>query len=107
MKIRLLLALVGLAISFAVPTFAQQTKHSRSTNCASRFVACAKKKLGDVFDDGDAAAVAALLIRKRGCGDGHRNDLRSRGHRGILVELFQKMHFSKHLITVDQNSRTL
>jgi hypothetical protein len=45
MKIRLLLALVGLAISFAVPTFAQQTKHSRSTNCASRFVGCAKKSL--------------------------------------------------------------
>jgi hypothetical protein len=46
MKIRFLLALVGLAIGFAVPTFAQQKE---STPSESNLVATPTPTLGDHF----------------------------------------------------------
>ena len=55
MKIRLALALVGLAISFAVPAFAQQ-KDTAASQIDEQIV----KKFDEAFNNGDAAAVAAL-----------------------------------------------
>ena len=55
MKIRLALALVGLAISFAVPAFAQQ-KDTAASQIDEQIV----KKFDEVFNNGDPAAVAAL-----------------------------------------------
>jgi ketosteroid isomerase-like protein len=55
MKIRLRLALVGLAISFALPTFAQQ-KDTAASQIDEQIV----KKFDEAFNNGDAAAVAAL-----------------------------------------------
>ena len=57
MKIGLVAALVGLAISFALPTFAQQTK-SPDPQLREKLVAAIKKHT-DALDQNDAAAVAA------------------------------------------------
>ena len=106
MKIRLVLALVGSAISFAVPTFAQQA-NTPDPPTAPAGLSLALKSLAMYSTTAMPPPWTPFLIRKGGCGDGHRTDLWLRGRRGILVELFQKLHSSKHLITVDQNSRTL
>src|SRR5271165_3178733 len=58
MKIRLLLALAGLAISFALPTFAQQTNPPDPK--LREALATLLKKMDDGFVDSDAAALAAL-----------------------------------------------
>jgi ketosteroid isomerase-like protein len=59
MKIRLLFALVGLAISFALPTFAQQ-KETVDPQTNQKILA-----IGKAYDEGenanDAAAIAALF----------------------------------------------
>ena len=71
MKIRLLLALVGLAISFALPTFAQQKDTADPRIAQQRdlvgdpkaldeFGALATKQ-SEAFTNKDAAAVAALF----------------------------------------------
>jgi hypothetical protein len=56
MKIRFLLALVGLAISFALPTFAQQT-NTPDPQLREKLVAAIKKHT-DALDKNDAAAIA-------------------------------------------------
>ena len=58
MKIRLRLALVGLAISFAFPTFAQQ-KDTVNPQLAEQLSALSEKT-GEAFNNNDAAALAAL-----------------------------------------------
>ena len=57
MKIRILRALVGLAMSFALPTFAQQT-NTPDPQLREKLVAAIKKHT-DALDKNDAAAVAA------------------------------------------------
>jgi ketosteroid isomerase-like protein len=59
MKIRLVVALVGLAISFALPAFAQQ-KDAADPQIRQQIDALAKK-LDEAFNDNDAAAAAALF----------------------------------------------
>ena len=56
MRVHSLLTLVGLAIGFAVPTFAQQ-KDTAASQIDEQIV----KKLDVAFNNGDAAAVAALF----------------------------------------------
>lgn len=58
MKIRFLLALVWLAISFAVATFAQQPNTPDPQLCEA--LDTLLKKMDDGFVNGDAAALAAL-----------------------------------------------
>jgi uncharacterized membrane protein YvbJ len=55
MKMRLIVALVGLAISFVLPAFAQQ-KDTAASQIDEQIV----KKFDEAFNNGDAAAVAAL-----------------------------------------------
>jgi hypothetical protein len=57
MKIRLLVALVGLAISFALPAFAQQTD-TPDPQLREKLIAVIKKHT-DALDKNDAVAVAA------------------------------------------------
>ena len=57
MKIQSVVALVGLAISFALPTFAQQT-NTPDPQLRQRLEAVIKKHT-DALDENDAAAVAA------------------------------------------------
>jgi hypothetical protein len=59
MKIRLLLALVGLAVSFAFPTLAQQ-KDTVDPQTIEQLNANIKKA-DEAFNSNDAAAVAALV----------------------------------------------
>jgi len=58
MEIRLLLALVGSAISFAALTFAQE-KSAVDTQIIEQ-LATLGNKTDDAFNDGDAVALAAL-----------------------------------------------
>jgi ketosteroid isomerase-like protein len=59
MKIPLVVALVGLAISFALPTFAQQT-NTPDPQLRQALLALAKK-FEDAWNNNDAAALAALF----------------------------------------------
>jgi uncharacterized protein (TIGR02246 family) len=58
-KVRLLLALVGLAITFAVPAFAQQ-QDTVDPEIAEQVRALATK-YDEAFNQNDAAAIAALI----------------------------------------------
>jgi ketosteroid isomerase-like protein len=101
MKIRLVVALVGLAISFALPTFAQQT-NTPDPQLREAIVAL-HKKYDDAFDNGDASALAVLytedavevtdsgLIYGREAIEKH------------YADVFQKVHFSNHVAKTDQN----
>ena len=59
MKIRSVVTLVGLAISFALPTFAQQT-NTPNPQLRQRFLAVVEKH-ADAMNKNDAAAAAALF----------------------------------------------
>jgi uncharacterized protein (TIGR02246 family) len=102
MKIRLLLTLVGLAISFALPTFAQQTNTPDPR--LREWLVALDKKHAEPWNKNDAAAVAALFtedavyVTDRGPVNGRQ------AIEKYFADLFQKMHFSNHLITVDQFS---
>jgi ketosteroid isomerase-like protein len=61
MKTRLLFALVGLAISFALPTFAQQ-KETVDPEVRQQIEAVLMK-FDEAFNKNDAAAIAALFTR--------------------------------------------
>ena len=73
MKMRLLVTLTGLVISFAVPTFAQQ-KDTGDTKIAQQIRALAIE-YANAFNRHDAAAVAALFagdgVRVSGAGESH------------------------------------
>jgi nuclear transport factor 2 (NTF2) superfamily protein len=58
MKVRFLLAIMGLAISFAAPAFAQQ-KDTVDPQVAEQLSALSKKT-DEAFNSGDAAALAPL-----------------------------------------------
>ena len=74
MKIRLLLALVGLAIGFAVPAFAQQ-KDTVDPQIIEQLNALTKKFI-DAVDNNDAATVGGALHGRRGFCDSTRTALR-------------------------------
>jgi hypothetical protein len=60
MKIRSLLTLIALATSFAVPVLAQE-KDSVDSKTVEQLSALLSKKTDEAFNDGDAAALAALF----------------------------------------------
>jgi isocitrate/isopropylmalate dehydrogenase len=62
MKIRFLLTLLGLAISFALPAFAQQ-KDTADPQIAEQLKELSKRT-NEAFNNNDAAAVAALYYAK-------------------------------------------
>jgi uncharacterized protein (TIGR02246 family) len=102
MKIGLLGVLVGLAISFALPTFAQQ-KETVDPQLRQQFIAAIQKH-ADAMNSNDAAAAAAcftedgVYVTDRGPITG-REALEK-----WYADLFQKVHFSDHIITIDQDS---
>jgi ketosteroid isomerase-like protein len=59
MKVRLLLTLAGVAISFAVPVFAQQ-KDTASDQQATQKIRAISKAYDEAVNNNDAAAIAAL-----------------------------------------------
>jgi ketosteroid isomerase-like protein len=99
MKIRFLFALVGLAISFALPTFAQQ-RNTPDPQIRQALLALAKK-FDDAYDNNDPAALFtedAVLVEQSGPVYG-REAIEKH-----YVELFQKVHFSNWLTTYDEYS---
>jgi len=102
MKIRLLFALLGLAISFAVPTFAQQT-NKPDPQLREKLIAAIKKHT-DALDKNDAAAVAALFTED-GVYVTATGPINGRGAiEKYHADLFKQIHLSNNLVTVDADS---
>jgi uncharacterized protein (TIGR02246 family) len=102
MKISSVVTLVGLAIFFALPTFAQQT-NTPDPQLRQRLLAVIEKH-ADAMNKNDAAAAAALFtedaiyLTDRGPINGRE------AIEKMYADLFQKVRFSDHVITVDRNS---
>jgi ketosteroid isomerase-like protein len=102
MKIRLVVAVVGLALSFILPTFAQQT-NTPDPQLRQRLVALIKTHT-DALDKNDAAAVAAVFTED---GVFVTQDGPLFGRQAIekwYADLSQKVHFSNNLAPVDEDS---
>jgi ketosteroid isomerase-like protein len=102
MKIRLLLALVGLSIGFVVAPFAQQA-NTPDPQLREQCLALVKK-FDPAFNNNDPAALApfytedAVLVVPEGPVYGREAIVK------FWADLFQKVHFSDHLGTLDQYS---
>ena len=102
MKIRLVVALVGLAISFALPTFAQQT-NTPDPQLRQKLIAAIKKHT-DALDKNDPAAVAAnftedgILVTPDGPIFGRESIEK------YYVDLFKQIQLSNNLAPVDDDS---
>ncbi len=102
MKTRLLGALVGLAISFALPTFAQQT-NAPNAQLRQQMVALAKK-FDDAYNNNDATALAALYAENAVEVTDQGPIYGREAIKKHFADVFQKVHFSNHLLTIDQDS---
>jgi ketosteroid isomerase-like protein len=102
MKIPLAVALAGLAMSFALPTFAQQ-KDAVDPQIAEQLSALGKAT-DEAYNNGDAAALAALytedalLLTNTGPVYG-REAIEKHD-----ADVFRKVHFSNHLDKRDESS---
>jgi uncharacterized protein (TIGR02246 family) len=97
-----LLALVGSAISFAWPTFAQQT-NVPDPQLRQKLVDVIAKH-ADAMNKNDAAAAAACFTQD-GVYVTDRGPINGReAIEKWYADLFQKIQFSDHVITVDQDS---
>jgi ketosteroid isomerase-like protein len=102
MKNRSLLALVGLAISFALPAFAQQA-NTPDPQLREKLIAAIKKHT-DALDKNDAAAVAANFTED---GVSVEQDGPTFGRDSIQklwTERFQNVQLSNNHVTVDEDS---
>ena len=102
MKIVSVLTLVGLAISFALPTFAQQTK-TPDPQLRQQLLTLAKK-FDDAINNNDAAALAALYTEDAVEVTDHGPLYGREAIEKHYADLFQKVHFSNWLTTYDQYS---
>jgi hypothetical protein len=116
MKIRSVIALVGLAISFALPVFAQEKEEVDPKILAA--IQANDKAYDDAFNKHDAAGIAALfsenavLVIRWGGGGGDSTpspgdtiDGVFTGRAGVekrYTALFKLRHFTDHLNTLDQ-----
>jgi len=100
MKIPLAVALVGFAISFALPTLAQQ-KDTLDLQ-TSQQLAALPKKFAAAFNNNDGAAVAALYtedaVLVTDSGPVYGREAIEKHY----VDLFQKLHFSNFISKPDQ-----
>src|ERR1700722_20168805 len=102
MKIRFLFAFIGLAISFALPTFAQQ-KDTPDPQLREKLVAAIKKHT-DALDKNDAVAVAANFTED---GVSVEQDGPTFGREAIQklwADRFKEVQFSNNRVTVDEDS---
>jgi len=103
MKIRLLLTLVGLAISYALPTFAQQ-QNTPDPKLREECIALDKNFDGG-FINGDAAALAAFYAEDAVIVSPDTGPIYGRDAIGKrFVDMFKKIHFSKHMSQLEQYS---
>ena len=100
MKICSLLALVGLAISLALPTLAQQT----NTPDQKAWWDSLGKKFDVAWYNNDAAALAALFTKDAvlvtNTGPIYGPDAIEK----MYADLFKQVHFSNHIAKPDQYS---
>ena len=116
MKMRLLLALAGLTISFALPTIAQEKEEVNPKILAG--IQANDKAFYDAFNKRDPAAIAALysenavLVIRGGGSEGDSTPAPGDTIRGVFTgraavekryaALFKLYHFEDHLNTLDQ-----
>ena len=101
MKVRSLLALVGLAIGFVVPTLAQQ-KDTDDPQIVEQLNAL-RDKSNEAFENGDAAALAALYTDDA---VEVTNEGPIYGREAIekhYTDLFREEHFSNRISKRDQD----
>jgi ketosteroid isomerase-like protein len=102
MKTRLVFALAGLAISFALPSFAQQ-KDTADPQIAEQLKELSKKT-NEAFNNNDAAALGALytedaiLVNDTGPVYGRE------AIQKYWADAFKKFHFSNHIDKADETS---
>src|SRR5271168_1433232 len=102
MKIRSAVALVGLAISFALPTFAQQT-NTPDPQLRQKLVDVMAKH-AEAINKNDAADAAAcftqdaVFVTDRGPVNGRE------AIEKWYAELFKKVQFTYYVTTIDQDS---
>ena len=98
MKTRLLGTLVGLAISFALPTFAQQEETAKLHDTIS-------KKYNEAINNHDAAAIAALFTDDAIFVDGQQGPLYGRqAIEKFYADLFKGWQPKNHTSTTDPHS---
>ena len=102
MKRSLVLALVGLAIGFALPTFAQQQK-TPDPQLREQILALSKK-FEVAWNNNDAAALAALFTQDGIEVTDHGPIYGREALQKNWADMFQKVHFSNHVATVDEYS---
>jgi uncharacterized protein (TIGR02246 family) len=103
MKIRLAVTLVGLAISFALPTFAQQKEPTPSDK--DRQVSAALIKKGDdAWNSNDAAAIAAMFTEDAVIVTDHGPIYGREAIEKFFSDLLRQIHFSNHVSKDDQDS---
>jgi uncharacterized protein (TIGR02246 family) len=102
MKIRLLGALVGLAINFAVPTFAQE-KETVDPQIIEK-VNAVGKKYDEAMNNNDAAAVAALYTEDAVFVTDTGPLYGRQAIEKQFAEWLKGAHVSNHIIKVDPNS---
>jgi uncharacterized protein (TIGR02246 family) len=102
MQIRLVIALVALAISLALPTFAQQTN---TPDPLLRQVADAlSKKFDEAWNNNDAAALAALFTKDAVLVNNTGPIYGREAIEKQYTDLFKQMHFSNHVGSPDRYS---
>jgi uncharacterized protein (TIGR02246 family) len=103
MKIRLVVALVGLAIGFAAPAFAQQ-KDAADPQIRQQIDALTKKYI-DAVDNNDAAALAALFTEDAVMVTDTAGPIYGReAIEKYWAGAFKQFHFSNHFSKDDQYS---
>jgi uncharacterized protein (TIGR02246 family) len=102
MKIPSLLVLVGLAISFTLPTFAQQ-KDTSDPQLREALVAF-NKQVDEALNNNDAHALAGLFTEDAVFVTDQGPILGRQAIEKWYTDLFQTMHFSNHSGTIDQDS---
>src|SRR5215469_7577 len=95
-----LVALIGLAISFVLPTFAQQT-NAPDSQLRDQLVAF-DKKFDEAFNNNDAAAVAALFTEDAVFVTDRGPIYGQKAIEKCFADWFQNVHFKNHVTTDDQ-----
>jgi uncharacterized protein (TIGR02246 family) len=102
MKNRFLLALAGLVISFALPTFAQQT-NTPDPQLREKLIAAIKKHT-DALDKNDAAAVAANFTEDAVTVEQDGPTFGREAIQKLWTQRFQDVQLSNNRVTVDEDS---
>jgi ketosteroid isomerase-like protein len=102
MKIPLVVALTGLAISLAAPAFAQE-KDAVDSQIRQQLDALGEK-YDEAFNNGDAAALAATFTRDAVLVNDTGPVYGREAIEKYYADLFLKVHLSNWLTTIDQNS---